>query len=336
MVGINAIKILIGQAGEGQLRTPRLLAVGLLLAFQIVVQFISVYFGGILHSLFGVTFGPIHFFAFGPFRLTLVFLLILVLIARLVIFFLILFRLIRILAQLVSHIERSDQLARHAGECRLVVQRVHQMVKLGTRLFLNPGTPKVNELASMRGRGIAGETLTHHQGQRLLDRRVLAVGQPGKGLFLIAILEHGAEVVRHPRHQACADRLYTRLLDRFKDRPRIAPFRLVFGMYARVVIGEPQGKGIGNPASNRHFVLRKVEAQLRQLGAVTVKARRVGAKCDVELGLIGDGFHGDRQRPFERGRGAFTILRHVPSLLAWAHEIDTCAVDSGNSSPKQR
>src|SRR3546814_19205454 len=53
------------------------------------------------------------------------------------------------------------------------------------------------QLPGMLGRGYSGQTLAHHQGDGLVERRILAVGELGKGLLLISILEHGAEIAGH-------------------------------------------------------------------------------------------------------------------------------------------
>ena len=67
------------------------------------------------------------------------------------------------------------------------------------------------------------------------------------------------------------------------------------------------------------------------LDAMALQPRRLAAEGDGELGIAGDRLHGERQCALERGSRSFAILGHGDR-----QEIATCAVDSGNSSPKQR
>ena len=72
-----------------------------------------------------------------------------------------------------------------------------------------------------RRRRLAGEALAHHHGDRVLDRRVGAVGDLVELAAMEAVVEHGGEILRHARHAARADRLDARLLDRLEHRARL-------------------------------------------------------------------------------------------------------------------
>ncbi len=144
-VAVDLVEILVGVGREGKLRPERLFAVGAFFRSVIVRLFVrldrlSFHLGG-----FGFTFRLLHLFglrlallllAFGRFvALACVFLgfLLLVLIA-----------LVRVLAQLVRHVERRNQLARQARKGLLVVQGILEMIELVMGLFFHPRTPQVD------------------------------------------------------------------------------------------------------------------------------------------------------------------------------------------------
>src|SRR5687767_7193564 len=210
------------------------------------------------------------------------------------------------------------------------------MIKLTSGLLLDPGTPELDEPLGILGWGCAGETLADHQRKRFLDRCVLAVGQPGNRFLLIFILEHGAEITGHARHDAGADSLDARLFDRFKHCAGVAPLGLVLGVNIGIVVGQPQRVGICKAAGDGNLTLGQIETRLGKLYAVSLKARRLRAECDIELGFVGNGLHGERKGPLEGSGWTLTILSHHYSLPPAAYEIETCTVDSGSSAPKQR
>ena len=255
LVGMDPIKIVIARAGKRQLRPPRLIGVRRLLAVGVVGGSSPVALGLVLLRPPRISLGPCSMSSLwalsGSSSVSLAVLGALALIASASSSSSLFFALVGVLAELIGHIERGDHIPRHAGKRRLVVQGVDQMVELACGFLLDPGTPQLHQLAGMPRRLAAGEALAHHQRQRLLERRVLALGGVGDGPLLIAIVEHGAEIVRHPGHDAGADGLDAGLLDRFEDRPGIAAFGLILGMDVDIVIGEPQGEGIGKAAGDR-------------------------------------------------------------------------------------
>ena len=91
-----------------------------------------------------------------------------------------------------------------------------------------------------------GQPLAHHEGDRVLDRRVRPVGDVlVLAAAVVAVLEHGREIAGDARHAPRADRLDPRLLDGVEHRAGGLRLRGEPAMDAGVVAGEPQRHRIG-------------------------------------------------------------------------------------------
>ena len=129
---------------------------------------------------------------------------------------------------------------------------------------LDQRTPQVDELAGRRRRRLAGEALAHHQRDRVLDRRVGAVGDLVELAAVEAVVEHGGEVFRDALHAARADRLDARLLDRVEHRARLLAARHQAAVHGRIVTGEPERDRIGVAAHDRGVLPAELARRLRQ------------------------------------------------------------------------
>ena len=85
---------------------------------------------------------------------------------------------------------------------------------------------------------LPGQALAHHHGDRILDRRVGAVGDVVELAAMKFVVEHRGEVLRHALHAPRADRLDARLLDRLEHRAALLAVRHLAPVHRRIVAGE--------------------------------------------------------------------------------------------------
>ena len=130
---------------------------------------------------------------------------------------------------------------------------------------------------------------------RVLDRRVGAVGDLVELAAMEAVVEHGGEIVRDAGHAARADRLDARLLDRIEHRARLLAAGHELAMHRRIVAGEPQRDRIGVAAHDRGFALGELARRLRQPRLAAGKARPLGGEADLEVGLAARSRAGSRR-----------------------------------------
>ena len=181
------------------------------------------------------------------------------------------------------------------------------------------GRQRSTRLRAAGGGGGAGQALAHHQRQRLLDGRVGALGDLVELAAAVALVEHGAEILRDASHAAGADRLDARLLDRLEHRPRLLPDRLQAAVHGGIVAGELERDGIGVAAHDRGLALAELARRLRQPHLVARdQARAFGGEGDLQLAVARDGAQAAAERALERlgggflGRGlGFAVGRHA-------------------------
>ena len=213
------------------------------------------------------------------------------------------------LAGLLGHVERGEHVAHGAGEGALVLDRAREPVEIGPGLGLDRLAPEIDDLLRRLGRLQPGQPLAHHQRQRVLERRVGAVGDlliaPAAVIF---ILQHGGDVAGHAGHAARADAFHPRLLDRVEDGARRIAFRRGAAMHRRVMAGQPQRHRIGMAAQHRDVIGRQLARRLRQARAFAHQRGFVRSEDDLHLRLAGDRLHRARDRPLQRLDGRFLRL----------------------------
>ena len=146
--------------------------------------------------------------------------------------------LVRFGAAVLAHVEGVEQIVDGVAEARLVFDQPFEPVEIAAGAILDQRAPQLDELLRRRRRRLPGQALAHHQRDRLLDRRIGAVGDLVELAAMEAVVEHGGQVARHAGHAARADRLDARLLDRLEHRARLLAARHQLAMHHRIVTGE--------------------------------------------------------------------------------------------------
>ena len=140
----------------------------------------------------------------------------------------------------------------------------------------------------------AGQPLAHHQRERVLDRRIGAVGDLVEFAAVELLVEHGGQILRDAVHAPRADRLDARLLDRLEHRARLLAGRLQAAMHRRIVAGESQRDRVGMAAHDRGFGLAQFARRLRQAHFAAHQAGALGGEGHLEIGLARDARAGSR------------------------------------------
>jgi hypothetical protein len=92
---------------------------------------------------------------------------------------------------------------------------------------------------------------------------------------MVAVLEHGREIVGDARHAPRPDRLDPRLLDRVENRARGLSLRREAAMDAGVVAGEPERHRIGVAADDRDVLAVELARRLGQARLVRHQDRAI-------------------------------------------------------------
>ena len=190
--------------------------------------------------------------------------------------------------------------------------------------------------AGRRGRLLAGERFAREEADHLRQRRLLPGDERGESLGLVALLERGVEIARHPRHAAGAERLAARLLERIEHRAGASVARGMAVVQGGIVVAHAQGRGIGVAAQRGDLPIGQAQRRAAQPDGVAVYGMGVGDELHLHLGVTGD-------RPRSRGGGGAELLQPRGSLdvVGLHREPETqarCAWTpvSGSSTPKQR
>ncbi len=168
--------------------------------------------------------------------------------------------------------------------------------------------PEIDQAPGRRRRRHAGEPLAHQHRERLLDRRIGAVGDLVELAAMEAVVDHGGEVLGDARHAARADRLDAGLLDRVEHRARLLAAGHELAMHIGVVTGELERDRVGMPAHDRGFAGAELARRLRQSRLAADDARALRRERDFQLRLARDGAQAAGDRALERlGRGFLEV-----------------------------
>ena len=235
----------------------------------------------------------LHLVAIGGFAVLAGFLLAAILLA-LVVF------LLGIAAAVLAHFERVEQIVHGVAELALVLQQAFELVEFSPGAILDQRAPEIDQLLGRLRRRQAGQALAHHQGERVLDRRVGAIGDLVEFAAVEALVQHGGEILRDAVHAPRADRLDARLLDRLEHRARLLALRLQAAMDRRIVAGNPQRDRIGIAAHDRGLGLGEFARRLRQPHFAAHQAGTFGREIDLQVGLARERAQAAGDRPLER------------------------------------
>ncbi len=119
------------------------------------------------------------------------------------------------------------------AEMALILDQVFELVEFLAGAILDQRTPEIDQLLGGRRRRQAGQALAHHQRQRILDRRVGAIGDVLELAAVKALVEHGRQVHGDAVHAPRADGLDARLFHRLEYRARLLAGRLQAAMQRR-------------------------------------------------------------------------------------------------------
>ena len=247
----------IEHAGVGP---PGLARVGHLVAVGIGIELIGV---GILRGIDGLAF--LAFAALVLARLILGVLAFLLVLGLLLAAFRLLLLLVALLAlafgQLLREIERLEHVAQHAAERGLVVGDLVEPRQRAAGPLLDPGSPQVHHGLGGLRRGGARQPLAHDESERILERRVGALGDLGVAAVPVLVLDARGEVGGHAGHAIGAQRLDARALHRLEHGLGGARPWGEAGVQLDVVAGRRQRQAVGPAADDRHLALRKERAR---------------------------------------------------------------------------
>ena len=210
-----------------------------------------------------------------------------------------------IAAAFVAHVERVEQVVDGIAEAPLVFEQPFEAIEAAPGAILDERTPELDELPGCGRRRLAGQTLAHQHRDRILDRRIGAVGDLVELAAVEAVVEHGREILRHAVHAAGADRLDPRLLDGVEHRARLLSARSQAAMHGRIMAGELERDRIGMAAHDRGILPAELARRLRQPHLLAGEPRPLGGKRDLEVRLPGDRAQATRDRALERLGRAF-------------------------------
>jgi hypothetical protein len=125
---------------------------------------------------------------------------------------------------------------------------------------------------------------------------------------MVAVLEHGRDVVADARHAPRADRLDAGLLDGIEHGAGGLALGSEPPVHRRVVAGEAQGHGIGMAAHDCDVVTVELARRLGQARLVGREHRPVRREADLEVGLPCDRPQAARDRALQRLRRGFSLV----------------------------
>ncbi len=187
----------------------------------------------------------------------------------------------------------------HIAEAALIGQHTLQSIEIAAGALLDQGSPQLDHLPRRRGRRFAGEPLAHDHGNRVLDRRVGAIGDLVVFPSMKAVIEHGREILLDAAHATRADRFDTNLFDRFEHRTRLLTTRHELAMNRRIVAGEPQRDRVGVAAHDGRLALAEPPRGLRQSRFDAGQSRSLGGEGHFDAALASDRAQADADRALE-------------------------------------
>ena len=186
------------------------------------------------------------------------------------------------------------------AELLLVLDHRFQPVEIAPGAVLDQRTPEIDQLLGRRRRRQAGQPLAHHERQRVLDRRVGALGDVFEFPAVEFLVQHGGDILGDAVHAPRADRLDARLLDRLEHRAALLAGRLQTAMHRRIMAGDAQRDGVGMAAHDRGLALAELARRLRQPDLAAHHAGALGSERDFEIGLARDRAQAAGDRALER------------------------------------
>ena len=156
----------------------------------------------------------------------------------------------------LAHVEAIEQVMDDVAEAALIVEHAFEPVEILAGAILNQRPPQIDELLGRHRRRLAGEPLAHQHGERILDRRIGAVGDLVEFAAMEAVVEHGGEVLLHAAHAARADRLDAGLFHGLEHGARLLSAGRELAVYSCVVTGKLERDGVGVAAYDRGLALR--------------------------------------------------------------------------------
>src|SRR6185437_16460134 len=103
----------------------------------------------------------------------------------------------------------------------LILKQAFETIEIVSGTLLDERPPEIDQLLRGGRRRPAGQALAHHQGKRVLDRRVGTVRDFVELAAMKTIVEYRREVDRDAVHAARADGFDPRLLHRLEHRARL-------------------------------------------------------------------------------------------------------------------
>ena len=140
----------------------------------------------------------------------------------------------------VAEFERIEQIVQRVGELALVLDHAFEAIEPRARLVLDERPPQIDQLLRRLRRGMPGQPLAHHHGQRIGQWRIGTVGDLVEFAAMEMVVEHRGEIFRDARHAPRADRLDPRLLDRIEHAARLHVAGHLLAMHGGIMAGEAQ------------------------------------------------------------------------------------------------
>ena len=288
----------VGERRIGPVAFARLLGI---LRHVLIGEVFHIGFGGFRIAAFLLFAGKFHLlrrgFLFAGIFFAVVTRLSFVVVALVLVFFRV--HVLVVIAKLIAHVERFQDVAKTGGEGILVLDFGFQPVEVGTGLVLDPATPHVDELGRAFRRLRAGQAFAHQQGQGILQRRFFPAGDIRRTGLAEPVVKHHRQVVGNPLHPACANGFAAGLFDRFEDRPRVRALRHVLGMNSLVVAGNAQGDAVRQATGDRDLARVDLARGLGQARGHAAETGPVTGKDDFQFRLSGNRPHGTGHRLLE-------------------------------------
>jgi hypothetical protein len=192
------------------------------------------------------------------------------------------------------------------AETCLVFDQPLKSIEVAAGAIFDQRPPEIDNLPRRCRRRLAGQSLSYHQRDSFLDRRIRPVGDLVEFAAMKSIVEHGREVLGNAGHAAGADRLDAGLLDCLEYGARLLPARHELAMHHGVVAGELECDRVGVSADDCRIRAAELAWRLGQPRLAGHDAWTLRGKSNFELGLAGDRAQASRDRALKRfGRGVF-------------------------------
>ena len=147
---------------------------------------------------------------------------------------------IEVVAAVFAHFESVEQIVNDIAKLALVFDQIFQPVEIAAGAVFDQWPPQINQFPGRRRWCHSGQTLAHHQGQRVFDRRIGTLGDFLELAAMEALVKHGRQILGDAIHAPRADRLDARLFHRFKYGARLLAGRLQPAVHGGIMAGKTQ------------------------------------------------------------------------------------------------